>query len=138
MKLTRENAIFTFPTEGDLSTHVGRPISVSNFGAVAKVTLYDPNDVPAFGVLIHADAEQASVVPFHGGLAGTVKIKLLDESLIGNAMYAAHDGTFPGFALQQLETYSGTWDVCAIAMENGVAGEMVEAVLFRPEAVTIA
>lgn len=137
MKLTRENAIFSFPTVGDLSAHVGRPISVSNFGGVAKVTLYDPNDVPAFGVLIHADAEQASVVPFHGGLAGTVKVKLIDEAQITNALYAAHDGTNPGFGSQPMETYPGTWDLCALAMENGVAGEMVEAVLFKPEAFTI-
>jgi hypothetical protein len=137
-KLTRTNAIFTFPTLTDLSAEVGSPISVSNFSGVAKVTLYDPNDVEVFGVLIHADAKQASVVPIHGGLAGTVKVKILDEASVGKTLYAARVGADAGFALVELESYSGTWDICAIAMEGGVAGEQIEAILFRPEPITIA
>jgi|SaaInlStandDraft_1057018.scaffolds.fasta_scaffold89994_2 hypothetical protein len=137
-KLTRTNAIFTYPTLTDLSGHIGSPVSLSSFSGIATVTLYDPNDRDVFGVLVYADATQATIVPIHGGLAGTVKIKVLDEASVTTPMYAARDGAEAGFALVDLETYSGTWDSCAIAMESGVAGELIEAIITKPTSVTIA
>ena len=137
-KLTRTNAIFTYPTLTDLSGHIGSPISLSRYSGVDTVTLYDPNDTDVFGVLVYADATQATIVPVHGGLAGTVKIKVLDEAQTTGLMYAARDGAEAGFALVDLETYSGTWDKCAIAMEGGVAGELIEAIITTPTSFTLA
>ncbi|MDG1302319.1 MAG: hypothetical protein P8R37_12120 [Opitutae bacterium] len=137
-QLARTNAIFTYPTRYDLSDHIGSPISLSIYDGVEQVTLYDPNDTDLFGVLVHADATQATVVPIHGGLAGTVKIKVLDEAQVPAKMYAARSGAEAGFALWDLETYPGTWQLCAIAMESGVAGELVEAIITTPTSTTIA
>jgi hypothetical protein len=84
-----------------------------------------------FGVLIHADAEQATVVPFSGGLAGTLKLKLQTASYAGNELYHDPSNGINGFADAVEESPSGKY-LCALALESGVQGELVEAILFRP------
>lgn len=130
-KLTRENAILPFPTLTDLSGHIGEAISITTLGGVPHVeVLPDPGTKP-FGILIHADVENASVVPMSGGLAGTVKVKLQEPAYPGNELYIYNVGGIAGFGDAVEGAPSGKY-LCAVAIESGVVGELVEAVLFRP------
>jgi len=136
-KVTRTNAILPYVTWSDYSDKIGCALEVSS-GSIPKVSLWEPGASRVFGVIIEADAERASVAILHGGVSGTVKLKLLEETEIGDLLYPAKDNQDFGFGVVQNETYSGSSYICAQALEDGVAGEMIEAVLFRPEAFTIA
>lgn len=135
MKLTRENAILHAKTTTDLTGAVGCLANVSNTNVASE---WDPDGDPPAYLIIHAEADSVSVVPLHGGLAGTVKVKLLEAVSVGHELYFAIQGQNKGFVDRIEETVPGSFFICALALEAGVAGEMVEAVLFRPEAVTIA
>ena len=135
MKLTRENAIIHAKTSTDLSAYVG---CITNFNNSNVVSLWDPDGDPPSCFIIHAEADSVSVVPLHGGLGGTIKVKLLAEVSAGHELYFAIQGGDQGFVDLIEESVAGDFFICALALEAGVAGEMVEAVLFRPEAVTIA
>lgn len=130
-KLTRENAILPFPTLTDLSSHIGEAVSITSPGGVSHAEILpDPGTKP-FGILIHADAETASVVPMSGGLAGTVKVKLQEAAYVGNELYIYNVGGIAGFGDAVEGTPSGKY-LCAQALEDGVTGELIEAILFRP------
>jgi hypothetical protein len=131
MKLTRENAILPFATAGDLSDRLGEAVSMSILNGVPTVEpLPDPGTKP-FGVLIHADESSATVVPMSGGVGGTVKVKLQTAAYVGNDLYIDQTGGIKGFADAVEEAPSGNF-LCAQALESGVQGELVEAILFRP------
>lgn len=134
-KLTRENAIIHAKTATDLTAYVGCIASLSNSN---RVSLWEPDGDPPSCFIIHAEVDSVSVVPLHGGLGGTVKVKLLAEVSAGHELYFAIQGEGQGFVDLIEESVAGDFFICALALEGGVEGEMVEAVLFRPEAVTIA
>jgi hypothetical protein len=134
-KLTRENAIIHAKTNSDLSGYVG---CIANLNNSNLVTLWDPDGDPPSCFIIHAETDAVSVVPLHGGLGGTIKVKLLAEVSAGHELYFAIQGQDQGFVDLIEESVAGSFFVCALALEGGVQGEMVEAVLFRPAAVTIA
>jgi hypothetical protein len=134
-KLTRVNAIIHARTAQDLSASVG---CIANLNNSNLVTPWDPDGDPPSCFIIHAETDSVSVVPLHGGLGGTVIVKLLAEVSAGHELYFAIQGADRGFVDRIEETVSGSFFICALALEGGVAGEMVEAVLFRPEAITIA
>lgn len=131
MKLTRENAILHFPTLTDLSSRIGEAVSITRPGGVSHVEILPEPGKKPFGILIHADAETASVVPVSGGLAGTVKIKLQEEAYTGNELYINDTGGIAGFGDAIEGAPTGKY-LCAQALEDGVAGELIEAILFRP------
>ena len=137
-KLTRTNAILPFPTVGDLSNKIGRPVEISNSNGIARAAAWEPGGGDAVGVILEADAEQASIAIFSGGLAGTVFVKLVQAVLPGAFLYLAHNNGVIGFADRGEESFAGETFICAQALEAGVEGEMIEAVLFRPDAITIA
>lgn len=134
MKLTRENAIIHAKTSTDLSAYVG---CIANLNNSNTVSLWDPDGDPPSCFIIHAETASVSVVPLHGGLGGTVKVKLLAAVSAGHELYFAIQGQDQGFVDLVEESVPGSFFICALALEAGVAGEMVEAVLFRPTAVTI-
>ena len=131
MKLTRENAILPFSTYSDISDRIGEAVSISVTNGVPHVEpLPDPGTKP-FGILIHADASTASVAAIHGGLAGTVKVRLQTAAYVGNELYIDQTGGINGFADAVEENPTGKY-LCALALENGVQGELIEALLFTP------
>jgi hypothetical protein len=130
-KLTRENAILTFPTTEDLRSRIGEAVSLSLPQNIPTIEPLAEVGATPFGIVIHADADQASVVPLAGGLAGTVKLKLQTAAYAGNELYVDSTGNTHGFADAVEENPSGKY-LCAVALESGVAGEQIEAILFRP------
>jgi hypothetical protein len=133
-KLTRTNAIIHAKANTDFSAYVG---CIANLNSSNVVSLWDPEGDSPSCLIIYAEADSVTVVPLHGGLSGTVKVKLLAEVSAGHELYFAIQGQDQGFVDLLEETVAGDFFICALALESGVAGEMVEAVLFRPEAVTI-
>ena len=133
--LTRENAILHAKTPTDLSERVG---CAATYFSPTNLSDWEVDGDQPNCLIIHAEVDSVSFVPLHGGLSGTVLIKLLGEVSPGKELYFAVQGADRGFVDKNEGPISGDFYVCALALEAGVAGEMVEAVLFRPEAVTIA
>jgi hypothetical protein len=133
-KLTRTNAILYAKTASDMRNRIG--CAALMFGGLT-VSDWETDGDPPNCFIIHAEEDSVSVVPLHGGLGGTIKVKLLGEASVGKELYFAVQGADRGFVVREDEPISGSFYICALALEGGVAGEMVEAVLFRPEAVTI-
>lgn len=134
MKLARENAILHAKTSTDMRDRVG--CAAFMFGSIS-VSDWEVDGDPPNCFIIHAEEDSVSIVPLNGGLSGTVKVKLLGEVAVGKELYFAVQGADRGFVDKLDAPITGSFYVCALALESGVAGELVEAVLFRPEAVTI-
>lgn len=125
-KLTRENAILPFPTsaeqEGSLYGHI-----VGLFNGV--LTGSDPGSAnPPLGACIHQEdpGEPATVALMSGGLAGTVKLKLDGAVSVGNYLVLGDGG------LVYADPGVGARIQVGQALEDGVAEEFIEAVLFHP------
>ena len=136
-KLTRDNAILPFHTVYDYSDKIGFPVELQ-IGSTVNVALWESGAPAPVGVILGGDAEQASVALCHGGLSGTVKVKLVEAVSPGDLLYLAQNNGVAAFASYTEQNFAGNTFLCAQALEAGVEGELVEAVLFRPEAVTIA
>lgn len=125
MKLTRENAILPFTPASDLSNMEGNAVSINSAG---EITLHASGDTKPFGVIIHGTTteEKTSVALLSGGLRGTVKLKLKAAvNQVGQVLHVAEDGSFsPDGSAYPI--------ACAQALETGVEGELVEAVIFHP------
>jgi len=127
--LARTNAIVPFKAQLDFTGHVGRFVTRSR-GTIVPVG--SATDKP-IGVLLTdgKDSEQVSVAISAGGLAGTVRVKL------------AADVPGPGIDLQltadgRVEPDAGVRERVLVAqsLESGAVDELIEAVLFRPVALT--
>lgn len=129
--LTRTNAILPFPTHTDLSSQVGGPVFLYEVNGVKKAALLNADQRP-FGILLEADGEKGSIGILEGGLAGTVRVKVIGTVEVGSILYADRVDGETGFLDAATGTPSGKF-VCAYALESGVAGERIEAVVFRPE-----
>lgn len=140
-KLTRENAILPSATSASLKDKIGCAVVYKNHPTLGtEAELWNPNDHQhPNAVLLYADEESASLAMLFGGLAGTVKVKLTEQIWRGGRIYAVNDGINVGFGNHEADppSGSGTYYICGMALEDGVAGEMVEAVLFKPEPFTI-
>ncbi len=134
MKLTRTNAILQVTPTGDYAAYGDRLGTLGNSG----LDLWDPDGAEPNCLIVEIEPDTATIVPLHGGLAGTVKVKLFEAVSAGHELYFVISGANSGFADANEATTSGTWFKCALALEAGVAGEMVEAVLFCPEQIVIA
>jgi hypothetical protein len=139
-KLTRENAILPTKTFVSLKNNVGSAVVYKNHITLGTNSeLWNPNDhAEPNAIVVFADEDSASIAMLYGGLSGTVKVKLMESVARGSRIYPFNDGTNIGFADREEERNSGTFYMCGMALEDGVAGEMVEAVLFKPEAFTVA
>lgn len=132
MKLSRTNAILSLPTsvETDTFGKEGYPIDQNSDGTVDLCQ--DAEGNPPFGILLlgakHPGRVMVAVAA--GGLAGTVRVKL------------AQPVTAPGTLLKLVDTAgliafgpdpgTGTRIIMAQALETGAAGELIEAVIFKP------
>ncbi len=109
----------------------GEPISINSDGTV-KITQGVDAD-PPIGVLVKGgkSGENVSVAIAAGGLAGTVRVKLGTDIFhlanpYGLQLVDGPDGCLFGISGSQT-----AW-LMAMALEPGVVGELVEAVLFFP------
>jgi len=128
MKLTRENAILPFLPYTDFRGKEGYAVKPNG----SKVELIDENDETPIGVIVHGTntGEKSSIAIASGGLAGTVKVKLgAAVTTVGQDLEINSGGNFiPASGAGSI--------VCAQALETGVTGELVEAVLFKPITLT--
>lgn len=132
MKLARSNAVIPMPTSPETDTFgmEGFPVDANSDGTVDLCA--DAGGNPPFGVIILGAKHpgQVSIAVAAGGLAGTVRVKLLLPV------------TAPGILLKLVDvaaqvafgpdTGTGARVVMAQALEAGAAGELIEAVLFKP------
>jgi hypothetical protein len=134
-KTTRENAILPFSPDADLSGKEGYFVSIQTAGNVGAVELFSvASSLPPFGVVVYGSGPggAASVAIAAGGLAGTVKLKLSGPVIAGQDLQLDDGGTVSG------DSKSGNRTIVAQALEAGVAEELIEGVLFRPEPITVA
>lgn len=125
--LVRTNAILPFKPVATMLGHEGEPVIISP--GTDQIELLDAADVPLLGVLLLGTTEEelCSVAIASGSLAGTVKVKLgATVDTLGTELYADNNGYFSP------EPGSGNHYVSAIALEKGVAGELIEAALQTP------
>jgi len=131
MKLARTNAIIPLPTSADY------PLAGKEGYAVALIDGYasiqdDAAGTP-FGVLLEAGdvPGKASVAVLAGGLAGTVRVKLVQAvEAIGTDLQLVGSAGGCGFGP---DAGAGERVVTAQALETGAIGELIEAVLFKPK-----
>ena len=133
MKLARSNAIIAMTPYGnsDYRNYAGFPVAVDLGENTAILCGDSVGEIPIGVITEGAKApEKVSVAIAAGGLAGTVRVKLLAPV------------TAPGVLLKLVITVagvafgpdngSGERIVMAQALETGAAGELIEAVLFKP------
>ena len=136
MSRTRTNAIIRATTLTDLSSYVGCAVILNGSPNGPRAELWAEDEIP-FGVILYADAESVSVAPFEGGYAGTFLCKVLEECSPGARLYCVNSGPNTGFGSSDMEEFPGATFYSAIALEGGLAGEMVEAVPRSLTAVTL-
>ena len=137
MSRTRTNAIIHANTVSDLSQHVGCPVTLSSSSSGLRAQLWSEDETP-FGVILSAEAESVSIAPFEGGYAGTMLCKVLEECSVGARLYCVNSGANVGFGTTDYENFPGATFYAAVAVEGGVAGEMIEAIPKSPAPVTLA
>ncbi len=132
MKLARTNAVIPMPTSPETDTFgmEGYPVDANSDGTVDLCG--DAGGNPPFGIIMLGAKHpgQTSIALAAGGLAGTVRVKLLLPV------------TAPGTLLKLVDaadrvafgpdTGTGARIVMAQALEAGAANELIEAVLFKP------
>ena len=125
MKLARSNAIISIPTDEDLTGKEGQFIRMSSNTAIA---LIDAATVIPLGLLLTEGivGDQVSIALSAGGLAGTVRVKLAGTVYIGSRLQLTADGR----VIEDLGELARV--IVGVAVEGGVAGEYVEAVLCNP------
>lgn len=136
MSQTRTNTIIKVTTNDDLSTYVGCPVRLIHSVNGPRAVLWQDEERP-FGVILYADSDSVSVAPFAGGYAGTFLAKVHEETLPGDRLYCVNSAGTVGFGGESVQAFTHVTFFCAIALEVGLAGEMVEAIPLPPDAVTI-
>lgn len=131
-KLTRTNAILPFIPTRDLTGLEGRFVFIKEDATVDHYHYYYYGSYAIhrpFGVLILAENTESkvSVALSEGGLSGTIKLKLNGAVSAGDILQLANNGTV------ETDSEAGDRWLVGQALESGVADEMIEAVLFRPE-----
>jgi hypothetical protein len=130
-KLTRENAILPFVPKVNLSGKEGHIVQLEGDGTVGL--WYASSGERPFGVIVHGTNtdERASIALCAGGLSGTVKLKLSAAvTAVGQELQVENTATVSP------DAGTGSRTLVAQALETGVEGEMIEAVLFRPVALS--
>jgi hypothetical protein len=127
--IVRENAILPFTALHDMTGMEGRPIGYEN-GTNVQVSADAGGSLP-IGVLLKGGkaGETVSVAIAAGGLSGTVRLLIAAPVNVGQYLRLV-DGTSRCLFGP---AGSGERIVMAQALETGLAGEKIEAVLFKPE-----
>lgn len=132
MKLARTNALIPISTDEDepLAGKEGYAVSLLPSGAVAPHG--DAVGGSPFGVLVQADGYpgKATVAVAAGGLAGTIRVKLLQAvTEVGAYLKLVDSAGGCGFGP---DGGTGERIVMGQALETGAIGELIEAVIFKP------
>ena len=132
MKLARTNALVPMPTSPETDTFgmEGYPVDANSNGTVDLCQ--DSQGNPPFGVVVLGAKHpgKVTIAVAAGGLAGTVRVKLVQPVTFVGTLLQLADGTgVVGFGP---DTGSGVRIVMAQALETGAANELIEAVLFKP------
>ena len=127
--LARTNAIVTHKAAYDLTGKVGHFTLLTS---TPLVELWSENNI-VFGVLMTDGkaGENVTVALSAGGLAGTVRVRLA-----ATVTYASQYLQITADGRVVPDTGSGDRILVAQALETGVTGELIEAVLFRPVTLT--
>jgi|1_EtaG_2_1085319.scaffolds.fasta_scaffold00400_4 hypothetical protein len=114
--LTRDTALFSFASAADLTDKEGYAVEVES----GKVELWDGTGT-LFGVVVDGDTTSGrNTVATFAGASGTVKVKLNGTVSAGNLLEIESGGTFIA---------QSSNDAYAMAIEDGVADELIEAAL---------
>ena len=115
--LTRDTAIFALTPAADQTGKEGYAVKIVA-GEAAISTAHDGN----FGVILDGETTSGkSTIASNAGASGTVKVKLSGTVALGGNLMVHTDGTF--------KAHASTKIVAAVAMEAGVADELIEAAL---------
>ena len=118
--LTRDNAIFAMTPAADQTGKEGYAVKIVA-GEAALSTALSGN----FGVILDGETTSGkSTIASMAGASGTVKVKLGSTPgpvVIGSSLMVHTDGTW--------KLHSGSNNVCAVAIEDGVATNLIEAAL---------
>ena len=118
--LTRDAAIFALTPAADQTGKEGYAVKIVA-GEAAISTAHNGN----FGVILDGETTSGkSTIASMAGASGTVKVKLgatPGTVVIGSSLMVHTDGTW--------KLHSGSNNVCAVAIEDGVATNLIEAAL---------
>jgi len=118
--LTRDNAIFAMTPAADQTGKEGYAVKVVA-GEAAISTAHNGN----FGVILDGETTSGkSTVASMAGASGTVKVKLgatPGTVVMGSLLMVHTDATW--------KLHTGSNNVCAVAIEDGVATNLIEAAL---------
>ncbi len=115
--LTRDTAIFALTPAADQTGKEGYAVKIAA-GEAAIATAHNGN----FGVILDGETTSGkSTIASNAGASGTVKVKLSGTVALGGNLMVHTDGTF--------KAHASTKIVAAVAMEAGVADELIEAAL---------
>lgn len=128
--IARQNAVLSIPAAADHTGLEGYFVEIaSGEAAVCNAA----TDLP-IGVILAGSATEDSVAIAAGGLAGTVKVKVTATApgtiVAGTILTLKADGTV------QADAGSGARVQVAQALETGAASELIEAVIFKPVALS--
>lgn len=127
MKLTRENAILPFTAAEDLTGKEGHFVYAYSATEVRLAETDDDLADRILGVIIDGASQGEKVsIALNVGLAGTVKVKLSDTvNTLSKRLSIDIGGSVNG--AEAVGKIRVAWP-----LETGVAGELIEAVLFDP------
>ena len=115
--LTRDTAIFALTPAADQTDKEGYAVKIVA-GEAAISTAHNGN----FGVILDGETTSGkSTIASMAGASGTVKVKLSGTVALGGNLMIHTDGTW--------KAHASTKIVAGVAMEAGVADELVEAAL---------
>jgi hypothetical protein len=131
--LVRSNAILPFAAESgvDLTGKEGFPVWIDTPTKTARLVA-DAMFYWPFGVVVQGRpaAEKSSIAVSAAGLAGTVRVKLLqDVPYIGDWLQLVEVNDQVAFGP---DAGSGSRIIMGMALEPGAAGELIEAVIWLP------
>lgn len=128
--IARQNAVLPLPAAAD---HTGLEGYFIELDSGEAAVCNSAADIP-FGIILTGGPSSDAVATCAGGFAGTVKVKVTGTSpgtiVAGTMLTLKADGTV------QADAGSGARVQVAQALEAGAAGELIEAVLIKPVALT--
>jgi hypothetical protein len=126
--IARENAVITLAPSTD---HTGKEGYLVDVDATEKASLIDATADLPFGVILEGatTSGKSAIAVAAGGFKGTVRLKLGTTPgtvKAGVLLQTNNDGTV------RADAGTGARVLTAQALESGAAGELIEAVLFKP------
>lgn len=122
--IVRTNAVMPFGSNYDLTNYEG--YAVTPYGTTGLITRVSATADDPLGVIVTGrNTSMPSDIAILAGYSGTIKLKLGGTvNAIGTQLQTRADGKF--------EPKSGlSRRVCAVALQTGVAEELIEAAIFN-------